>query len=133
MLLGRAPITDCTTGSVASGSTASTCERQTEGSADPALFGGTNSADSSGAMKYVQIRYSGYVLSGNSELQSLTLQGVGTGTTLKALSRTGERLEQFRVTKVRSASPNPHLSAHVLPLCYSQVPPILLTFGRNRR
>lgn len=82
VLMGRAPITDCTTGSVASGSTASTCERQTEGSADPALFGGTNSADSSGAMKYVQIRYSGYVLGSNSELQALTLEGVGSGTEL---------------------------------------------------
>ncbi len=39
-------------------------------------------ADSSGVMKYVQIRYSGYVLSGNSELQSLTLGGVGSGTVI---------------------------------------------------
>jgi hypothetical protein len=31
-------------------------------------------------MSYVQIRFSGYILSGNSELQSLTLQGVGSGT-----------------------------------------------------
>ena len=30
----------------------------------------------------MQIRYSGYVLSGNSELQSLTLGGVGSGTTI---------------------------------------------------
>jgi hypothetical protein len=80
VLMGRAPITDCTTGSVASGGTASTCERQTEGSADPALFGGTNDADNSGTMKYVQIRYSGYVLGSNSELQALTLEGVGSGT-----------------------------------------------------
>ncbi|MCX7285026.1 MAG: hypothetical protein NTX28_13435 [Novosphingobium sp.] len=80
VLMGRAPITDCTTGAVASGGTASTCERQTEGSADPALFGGTNSADNSGTMKYVQIRYSGFVLGSNSELQALTLEGVGSGT-----------------------------------------------------
>ena len=33
-------------------------------------------------MRYVQIRYSGYVLSGNSELQSLTLRGTGSGTQL---------------------------------------------------
>ncbi len=80
VLMGRAPITDCTTGSVASGGTASTCERQTEGAADPAIYGGANSADSSGRMKYVQIRYSGYVLGANSELQALTLEGVGSGT-----------------------------------------------------
>ena len=33
-------------------------------------------------MSYVQIRYSGFVLSGNSELQSLTTGGTGTGTVL---------------------------------------------------
>ncbi|OYX93599.1 MAG: hypothetical protein B7Y74_09270, partial [Novosphingobium sp. 35-62-5] len=82
VLMGRAPITDCTTGAVASGGTASTCERQTEGAADPALYGGTNSADSSGVMKYVQIRYSGFVLGSNSELQALTLEGTGSGTEL---------------------------------------------------
>jgi len=83
VLMGRAPITDCTTGAVASGGTASTCERQTEGAADPALYGGTNSADNSGTMKYVQIRYSGFVLGSNSELQALTLEGTGSGTTLE--------------------------------------------------
>ncbi|MBA4354031.1 MAG: hypothetical protein C0409_05010 [Novosphingobium sp.] len=82
VLMGRAPITDCTTGAVASGSTASTCERQTEGAADPALYGGTNSADNSGSLKYVQIRYSGYVLGSNSELQALTTEGIGSGTQL---------------------------------------------------
>ncbi|WP_126173701.1 hypothetical protein [Altericroceibacterium xinjiangense] len=78
VLMGRAPITDCTSGSVAN----QTCERQTEGAADPAVFGGNDPADSSGVMKYVQIRYSGYVLGSNSELQSLTLEGVGSGTQL---------------------------------------------------
>ncbi len=76
VLLGRAPITDCTTGTVAAG----TCERQTEGAADPARYGGANSADSSGQMSYVQIRYSGFVLGANSELQALTTGGVGSGT-----------------------------------------------------
>jgi hypothetical protein len=78
VLMGRARITDCTTGSVAAG----TCERQTEGAADPARFGGANNADNSGRMSYVQIRYSGYVLGSNVELQSLTTEGVGTGTVL---------------------------------------------------
>ncbi|CAM4314861.1 Lipoprotein [Novosphingobium lubricantis] len=82
VLMGRAPITDCQTGAVASGSTPSTCERQTEGAADPANFGGANPADNSGTMKYVQIRYSGFVLGANSELQALTLEGVGSGTQL---------------------------------------------------
>jgi hypothetical protein len=78
VLMGRAKITDCTTGST----TAGTCERQTEGSADPALFGGADNTDSSGQMSYVQIRFSGYVLGADKELQSLTTEGTGSGTVL---------------------------------------------------
>jgi hypothetical protein len=81
VLLGRAPITDCTVAPAATPGTVA-CERQTEGAVDPAYFGGATPADNSGTMKYVQIRYSGYVLSGDSELQSLTLGGVGSGTSL---------------------------------------------------
>jgi hypothetical protein len=78
VLMGRAKITDCNTGST----TAGTCERQTEGSADPAVFGGTDDSYNAGSMKYVQIRYSGYVLGADKELQSLTTEGTGSGTTL---------------------------------------------------
>ena len=81
VLLGRAPTTDCTVSpSAPPGSV--TCERQTEGAVDPAYFGGITTTDNSGTLRYVQIRYSGYVLSGNSELQSLTNGGVGSGTSI---------------------------------------------------
>ena len=80
VLAGRAPVTDC----IAPGATPGTtgCERQVEGAAQPALFGGATRNDSSGRMSYVQIRYSGFVLSGDNELQSLTTGGTGTGTQL---------------------------------------------------
>lgn len=81
VLMGRAKITDCDStggGTVVGG----TCQRNTEGSADPALYGGQDDADSSGTMKYVQIRYSGYVLGADKELQALTTEGVGSGTVL---------------------------------------------------
>ncbi len=81
VLSGRAPTTDCTIAPNATPGSAQ-CERQTEGAVDPAIYGGDNPADNSGTLRFVQIRYSGYVLSGNSELQALTLQGVGSGTTL---------------------------------------------------
>ena len=81
VLLGRAPITDCTVAPAATPGSVN-CERQTEGAVDPAYFGGATANDNSGTIDYVQIRYSGYVLSGNSELQSLTLGGVGSGTTI---------------------------------------------------
>ncbi|MDP4575973.1 hypothetical protein Q9K02_12550 [Qipengyuania sp. G39] len=81
VLSGRAPVTDC----IAPGATPGTaaCERQVEGAAQPALFGGAQPADSSGSMKFVQIRYSGFVLSGDNELQSLTTGGVGRNTVLE--------------------------------------------------
>lgn len=77
VLLGRGTVTDCNYGSTAS----STCERDTEGAVNKAVYGGTDNTYNAGALKYVQIRYSGYVLSNGKELQSLTAQGVGTGTT----------------------------------------------------
>ena len=80
VLLGRAPVTDCNAAGATPGSVS--CERIREGSVDPARFGGATANDNSGSLRYVQIRYSGYVLSGNSELQSLTLGGVGSGTTI---------------------------------------------------
>ena len=80
VLNGRAQITDC----IAPGATPGTvsCERQTEGAVDPALYGGATNTDNSGRMSFVQIRFSGFVLSANSELQALTTQGIGSGTTL---------------------------------------------------
>jgi hypothetical protein len=81
VLLGRAPTTDCTVAPAATPGSVN-CERQTEGSVDPAYFGGATADDNSGTIDFVQIRYSGYVLSGNSELQSLTLGGVGSSTVI---------------------------------------------------
>lgn len=78
VMMGRAPTTDCNVGTVAGG----TCERDTEGSADLARFGGSNPADNSGRLSYVQIRYSGFVLGAGRELQALTTESIGSGTVL---------------------------------------------------
>lgn len=43
-------------------------------------FGGNNAEDSSGVISYVRIEYAGYVCGTNSELNSLTLGGVGNKT-----------------------------------------------------
>jgi hypothetical protein len=52
--------------------------------ADPTLvWGGNNDNDSSGVMRYVQIRNAGSVVSANVELNSLTLGSVGAGTVLE--------------------------------------------------
>ena len=79
VLGGRAPVTDC----IAPAATPGTvdCERQVEGAAQPAIFGGATPDDDSGNLEFVQIKYSGFVLSGDNELQSLTTGGTGSGTT----------------------------------------------------
>lgn len=51
----------------------------------PLPFGGTNPADSSGVLRYVQVRYAGVVYQPNREVNSFTLQGVGSGTVLEYL------------------------------------------------
>src|SRR5688572_29196597 len=102
VLLGRAPITDCTVAPAATPGTVA-CERQTEGAVDPAYFGGATANDNSGSIDYVQIRYSGYVLSGNSELQSLTLGGVGSGTTVRHFQTHNSSDDGFEIFGGRTA------------------------------
>lgn len=46
-------------------------------------YGGTDDADNSGIMRYVRIEYAGIAAFANSEINGLTLGGVGSGTTLE--------------------------------------------------
>lgn len=46
-------------------------------------YGGTNAADNSGTLKYVRIEYAGIAAFPGSEINGLTLGGVGSGTTLE--------------------------------------------------
>ena len=46
-------------------------------------FGGTNDADNSGILKYVRIEYAGIAAMPNSEINALTLGGVGSGTVIE--------------------------------------------------
>ncbi|HTG38257.1 hypothetical protein, partial [Sphingomonas sp.] len=80
ILSGRAPISNCNLSGVAGG--AVNCEALVEGTGN-ALYGGNVATDSSGVMRYVQIRYSGTVISPGNELQGLTTAGVGSGTRLE--------------------------------------------------
>ncbi|MCC2981377.1 hypothetical protein [Sphingomonas sp. IC4-52] len=91
ILLGRAPTAVCaagtggnnqggTTGNDAGG-TSTTCQAPIEG-VPGRFYGGTNQADNSGTLQYVQIRYTGIAISEGNELQGLTLGGTGSGTTI---------------------------------------------------
>ena len=58
-------------------------EEQVEGiTRQDAVFGGGDDDDSSGSMSYVSIRYGGFGLLQNEEINGLTLGAVGRGTTL---------------------------------------------------
>lgn len=46
-------------------------------------YGGTNDSDNSGVLKYVRIEYAGIAALPNSEINGLTLGGVGSGTTIE--------------------------------------------------
>lgn len=82
VLLGRAPVSDCFAGGI-NQPDQTKCQMRVEGIANNVpLFGGNTPGDSSGSLKYIQIRYSGFTLDLGSELQSLTLGGVGSGTKL---------------------------------------------------
>ena len=78
VLAGRAPGAVCPAGVTAPNAA---CVGQVEGTS--ANYGGNSAADNSGRLRYVQINYSGFELSPNNELQSLTLAGVGTGTVVE--------------------------------------------------
>ncbi len=54
-----------------------------EGEGGTGVYGGTEVDDNSGILKYVQIKFAGYKITEENELNSLALQGVGAGTTIE--------------------------------------------------
>ncbi len=72
VVLGNAPSNKCDQ------TTQTSCSIQAEGNAGP--YGGYNAADNSGIYKYIQIKYAGYEVIKDNELNGLTLAGVGNGT-----------------------------------------------------
>lgn len=77
VLNGNAPINACKTG-------ASFCEAISEGiKVQPVKFGGTDPEDNSGVLKYVRVEFGGYPISQDNELNGITFNGVGRGTTVE--------------------------------------------------
>ncbi len=73
VLAGNAPVNGCNT-------TVAVCEQFDE--ALTTSYGGSDANDNSGVLKYAQIRYAGFQVRPDQELNALTLLGVGAGTTL---------------------------------------------------
>lgn len=74
VLLGKAPTNKCDQADLAN------CQVEAEGEAGP--YGGADEDDSSGALKYVQVRYAGFEVIPDNELNGITFAGVGRGTTV---------------------------------------------------
>lgn len=60
-------------------------------------FGGTATTESSGVLRYVQIRYAGQEIRPNEEFNSLTLLGVGSGTTVEYVQVYGGKDDAFEM------------------------------------
>jgi hypothetical protein len=59
------------------------CNVEGEGGTEVAVYGGNDPADNSGTLRYVRIAEGGLVAGPNNEINGLTLQGVGYGTTIE--------------------------------------------------
>ncbi|HEY6131197.1 MAG TPA: hypothetical protein VIV27_04225, partial [Halioglobus sp.] len=59
------------------------CNIEGEGGTEIAVYGGNDPADNSGTVRYVRIAEGGLVAGPNNEINGLTLQGVGYGTTIE--------------------------------------------------
>ncbi|MFT4652607.1 MAG: hypothetical protein ACJA0G_001013 [Kangiellaceae bacterium] len=78
VILGNAASTKCPTDG-------STCSLQVEGVASGAVFGGTNDSDSSGNLNYLVVKYAGFEIAPDNELNGITFGGVGSGTEIDYL------------------------------------------------
>ncbi len=56
---------------------------EADGEGDSGLYGGDVSDDNSGVLRFVQVKYAGNPITGTDELNSIALQGVGSGTTVE--------------------------------------------------
>ena len=72
---GNAPINDCP-----EGATGGSADCTKEGEANSGTFGGADSADSSGELNYVVVKFAGSNVDPENQLNGIAFQGVGSGT-----------------------------------------------------
>jgi hypothetical protein len=75
IILGNAPSTKCP-------QDGTDCSLQVEGVESGAVFGGSDSTDDSGTLNYVVVKYAGFEIAPDNELNGITFGGVGSGTTV---------------------------------------------------
>lgn len=72
VILGNAPSNKCPT--------EGDCALQVEGAIEGAVFGGTADDDNSGILNYLVVKYAGFEVAPDNELNGITFGGVGSGT-----------------------------------------------------
>jgi hypothetical protein len=75
IILGNAPTTKCP-------QDGTECSLQVEGVEGGAVFGGDDSEDSSGTLNYLVVKYAGFEIAPDNELNGITFGGGGSGTTV---------------------------------------------------
>ncbi|MEO1304437.1 MAG: hypothetical protein AAFV37_05635 [Pseudomonadota bacterium] len=81
VILGSAPNNRCLSGSAYG---TDTCQQRIEGVSSPdALYGGDDAGDSSGVLRYVQVKYAGFELTQDNELNGIAFGSVGDGTVVE--------------------------------------------------
>lgn len=75
VLLGQAPVNGCDQSNL------DACAIESEGDAGP--YGGGDVNDNSGTLRYLQVRYAGFEVLPDNELNGITFGGVGAGTTVE--------------------------------------------------
>ena len=83
VILGRAPIADCGDQGATGGTVQ--CQAPVEGTSG-SVFGGASPNDNSGSIRYLEVRFSGFKVADNNELNGISLAGVGAGTTFEYVS-----------------------------------------------
>ncbi|MBT0585291.1 hypothetical protein [Alteromonas oceanisediminis] len=77
VILGNAPSNKCPV--------SGECSLQVEGVQEGAVFGGTDETDNSGTLNYFVVKYAGFEIAPDNELNGITFGGVGSGTTIDYL------------------------------------------------
>ncbi|MEO0551120.1 MAG: hypothetical protein AAFZ91_14460 [Pseudomonadota bacterium] len=81
VILGSAPQNRCLSGTAYG---TDTCQQRIEGVTSPdALYGGDDVSDSSGVLRYIQVKYAGFELTTDNELNGIAFGGVGDGTVVE--------------------------------------------------
>ncbi len=81
ILNGFAPINACDDATATGG----TAQCQAAGEGGTGTFGGDDATDDSGTLEFVQVRYAGFEITAENELNGIAFQGVGSGTRVSSV------------------------------------------------